>query len=67
MIFTLEGQALRSFTKAINEAGLRSIEIEWNGRDEKGNRLGRGVYIYQLTIMSKTGKITRKVQKLIIL
>jgi hypothetical protein len=67
MILTLEGQALRSFTKAINEAGLRSIEIEWNGRDEKGNRLGRGVYIYQLTIMSKTGKITRKVQKLIIL
>jgi hypothetical protein len=67
MILTLEGQALRSFTKAINEAGLRSMEIEWNGRDEKGNRLGRGVYIYQLTIMSKTGKITRKVQKLIIL
>ena len=67
MILTLEGQALRSFTKAINEAGLRSIEIEWNGRDEKGNRLGRGAYIYQLTIMSKTGKITRKVQKLIIL
>ena len=66
-ILTVEGQPLRTFTKAINEAGLRSIEIEWNGRDEKGNRLGRGVYIYQLTIMSKTGKITRKVQKLIIL
>jgi hypothetical protein len=66
-VLTVEGQPLRTFIKAINEAGLRSIEIEWNGRDEKGNRLGRGVYIYQLTIMSKTGKITRKVQKLIIL
>lgn len=66
-ILTVEGQAVRTLTKAINEAGLRSIEIEWNGRDEKGNRLGRGVYIYQLTIMSKTGKITQKVQKLIIL
>ena len=65
-ILTVEGQALRTFSKAINEAGLRSIEIEWNGRDEKGNRLGRGVYIYQLTIMSKTGKLTRKVRKLII-
>ena len=66
-ILTVEGQAVRTLSKAINEAGLRSIEIEWNGRDEKGNRLGRGVYIYQLTIMSKTGKLTRKVQKLIIL
>lgn len=65
-ILTVEGQALRTLTKAINETGLRSIEIEWNGRDEKGNRLGRGVYVYQLTIMSKTGKLTRKVQKLII-
>ena len=66
-ILTVEGQAVRTLTKAINEAALRSIEIEWNGRDEKGNRLGKGVYIYQLTIMSKTGKITQKVQKLIIL
>ena len=66
-ILTVEGQAVRTLTKAINEASLRSIEIEWNGRDEKGNRLGKGVYIYQLTIMSKTGKITQKVQKLIIL
>ena len=66
-ILTVEGQAVRTLTKAINEAALRSIEIEWNGRDEKGNRVGKGVYIYQLTIMSKTGKITRKVQKLIIL
>ena len=66
-ILTVEGQAVRTLSKAINEAGLRSIEIEWNGRDEKGNRLGRGVYIYQLTIMSKTGKLTRKVQKLIII
>lgn len=66
-IFTAEGQVLRTLSKAINEAGLRSIEIEWNGRDEKGNRLGRGVYIYQLTIVSKFGKLTQKVQKLIIL
>ncbi len=66
-ILTVEGQAVRTLTKAINEAALRSIEIEWNGRDEQGNRLGKGVYLYQLTIMSKTGKITRKVQKLIIL
>ncbi len=66
-ILTVEGQAVRTLTKAINEAALRSIEIEWNGRDEQGNSLGKGVYLYQLTVMSKTGKITRKVQKLIIL
>lgn len=66
-LLTVEGQAVRTLRKTINEAALRSIEIEWNGRDEKGNKLGRGVYIYQLSIMGKTGKLTRKVQKLIIL
>jgi hypothetical protein len=66
-LLTIEGQAVRALSKTINEATLRSIEIEWNGMDERGNRLGRGVYIYQLSIMSKTGKLSRKVQKLIIL
>lgn len=66
-VLTLGGQPLRSFNKTINENGLRSIEIEWNGRDERGNQLSRGVYIYQLTIRSREGKLTRKVRKLIII
>lgn len=66
-VLTLEGQPLRTFSRAINETGLRSIEVEWNGRDDRGNRMSRGIYIYQLTIRSREGKLTRKVQKLIIL
>ena len=66
-VLTLEGQPLRSFSKVINETGPRSIEMEWDGCDERGNRLSRGVYIYQLNIRSSEGKLTQKVQKLIIL
>lgn len=65
-VLTLEGQPLRSLSRAINETGLRSIEIEWDGRDERGNKLSRGVYIYHLIIRNREGLLTRKVQKLII-
>jgi hypothetical protein len=27
-------------------------EISWNGRDDFGNKIGKGVYIYKLTVKS---------------
>lgn len=66
-IFTMTGQFLKRLTKAINETDDRSIEIEWNGRDESGDEIGRGVYIFQLFIKGREGQVSRKLQKLIIL
>lgn len=66
-IFTMSGQLLKRLTKAINETDDRSIEIEWNGRDESGDAIGKGICIFQLIIKGREGQVSRKLQKLIIL
>jgi len=42
--------------------------VSWNGRDDFGNKLGKGVYIYKIVVKSTlTGKTFSKFEKLVIL
>ena len=66
-IFTLTGKVVKTIKQTINDAGNRSCEVEWDGRDEFGDRLGRGVYLYRLTVISIDGKKKEKLEKLVIL
>jgi len=66
-IFTLTGKVVKTIKKTINDAGNRSCEVEWDGRDEFGDKLGRGVYLYRLTVISIDGKKKEKLEKLVIL
>ena len=65
-IFTLTGKVVKTIKQTINDAGNRSSEVEWDGRDEFGDKLGRGVYLYRLTVVSD-GKKKEKLEKLVIL
>jgi hypothetical protein len=48
--------------------GFLSREITWDGRDDFGDKIGKGVYIYKLTVRSTiTGKKGEKIEKLVIL
>src|SRR6185436_4303471 len=47
-IFTLTGKIIKTLTYTINTPGNRSSEVEWDGRDEYGAKIGRGVYLYKL-------------------
>ena len=44
-IFDLAGRMVRQYT---GDAGPGWVSLNWNGRDEKGNALGSGVYFYRL-------------------
>ncbi len=66
-IITLTGKVVKTIKQTINDAGNRSCEIEWNGRDEFGDKLGRGVYLYRLTVITPEGKKKEKIEKLVIL
>jgi hypothetical protein len=66
-IFTLTGKVVKTIIQTINDAGNRSTEVEWDGRDEFGDKLGRGVYLYRLTVISIDGKKKEKLEKLVIL
>jgi hypothetical protein len=58
--------------KTINQQvitdGFLCREITWDGRDDFGDRIGKGVYVYKLTVRSSlTGNKAEKYEKLVIL
>jgi hypothetical protein len=66
-VFTVTGKLIKSLTQTINTPGNRSSEIEWDGTDAYGNKIGRGVYIYRLSVRSTDGKTADKWERLVIL
>lgn len=65
-IFTVSGRIIKKMERTINTAGNRSSELEWDGRDDYGNKIGRGVYLYKLSV-SAPGKLRKeKIERLVI-
>ncbi len=59
-VMTITGRVIRSVTTALVPEGNRVTDISWDGKDDYGNRPGRGVYLYKLRVISP-GKKTREV------
>jgi hypothetical protein len=53
---TITGRVIRSIPKSITTEGNRSAEIEQDGKDDYGNKPGRGVYLYRLRISAPDKK-----------
>jgi hypothetical protein len=65
-IFTVSGKMIKSIHQFVNMEGYRSEPIDWDGTDEYGTKIGRGVYIYRLRV--KAGNtIAEQFEKLVIL
>jgi hypothetical protein len=64
-VFALTGRLIKSIERTINTAGNRSNELEWNGRDEYGDKVARGVYIYKLSVRIQ-GQKKEKIGKLVV-
>lgn len=50
-IFTISGKLVKNIQRTINTPGNRSCDIEWDGKDDFGAKIGRGVYIYQFVVL----------------
>jgi len=66
-VYTITGKLVKTLNKTIFSPGNRSSDVEWNGRDEYGDKIGRGVYIYRLRVQTSDGKAAEKLEKLFIL
>ncbi|MGZ3937461.1 MAG: type IX secretion system sortase PorU, partial [Flavisolibacter sp.] len=66
-IFTVAGKLIKTISQTINTPGNRSNDIEWDGRDEYGQKVGRGVYVYRLRVKTLNGKTASKWERLVIL
>jgi hypothetical protein len=72
-IFTISGKLIKTLSTntfgSTSHVGSRDRydELSWDGRDEFGDKIGRGVYIYKLNVRSSDGSKAHKVEKLVIL
>lgn len=67
-VFTVTGKVVWTRNQVVNTDGFLSREITWDGRDDFGDRIGKGVYVYKLTVKSTlTNKKVEKFEKLVIL
>ncbi len=67
-VFTVTGKVVWTKNQTITTDGFLSRDIVWDGRDDFGDRIGKGVYVYKITVKSPlTNKQVEKFEKLVIL
>ena len=67
-VITITGKVVWTRNQIITTDGFLSKEITWDGKDDFGNKIGKGVYVYKLTVKSNlTNSKTEKFEKLVIL
>jgi hypothetical protein len=71
-IFTVSGKIVRTLngqtTGGIKSTSTLSKDIVWDGRDDFGDKIGKGVYIYKLKVRSnQLNQQVEKIEKLVIL
>ncbi len=71
-IFTVSGKLVKTLngqtTGGSKSVSSLSKDIVWDGRDDFGDKIGKGVYVYKLKVRSnRLNKQVEKIQKLVIL
>lgn len=67
-VMTITGKIVWTKNQIITTEGFLSKEISWNGKDDFGDCIGKGVYVYKLTVRSTlTNMKSEKFEKLVIL
>lgn len=67
-VLTVTGKIVWTTNQLVTTDGFLSRNITWDGRDDFGDRIGKGVYIYKISVKSTlTNQRTEKFEKLVIL
>ena len=66
-IYTISGKLVKTIFADILTDGTRVDNIQWNGLDDFGNRIGRGVYVYRVRVKGSDGATADQFEKLVIL
>jgi hypothetical protein len=66
-VFTVTGKIVKTINTSINTTGFKPEPVPWDGLDDYGDRIGRGVYIYRIRLRTENGQSAEKYEKLVIL
>jgi hypothetical protein len=65
-VLTITGKVVQQFEKNTTPT-TNIVSIDWDGKDEYGDQLAKGVYIYRLFVTDNKNETIEKTEKLIIL
>ena len=66
-VYTISGKLVKTIQQTVLCEGFRPEGIDWDGKDDFGDKLARGVYIYKVSILDVENKKAEKIEKLVIL
>ena len=67
-ILTVTGKIVRTINKDLAGETNYTNQIIWDGKDDFGDKIGKGVYVYKISVKSTlTNKTSSKFEKLVIL
>ncbi|MFM9005398.1 MAG: type IX secretion system sortase PorU, partial [Flavobacteriales bacterium] len=66
-IFSVSGKLVKTIREDVLQDGYRSRHIPWDGTDDFGDRIGKGVYVYRLEVRNEEGQLAEHYEKLVIL
>ena len=66
-IFSLDGRIIKIIKTNVQSSGFVLPPVIWDGTDDRGNRAGRGIYLYSVNIITGKGEKVRASGRMIIL
>jgi hypothetical protein len=66
-IFNIDGRIIKIIKTKIETTGYTILPVVWDGNDEGGRKVGRGMYPYTVTIITRNGETARASGRMIIL
>jgi hypothetical protein len=66
-IFNIDGRIIKIIKMKAEQSGYKLSPVNWDGNDESGRRVGKGLYPYTVTIVTGNGDIARATGRMIIL
>ena len=66
-VFTVSGKLVKNIVQTVKTDSYRSQPIDWDGKDDYGDKIGNGVYIYHVKVRTSDGATADTYQKLVIL
>jgi hypothetical protein len=66
-VFTVTGRLVKTINTEVKTQGFRTEGIHWDGKDDFGDQLAKGVYVYRVTVTNPDGGTAQAMEKLYLL
>ncbi len=66
-IFTVSGKLLKTLESDVVNTGNHFDNLSWDGKDDYGDQIAKGVYVYKVKVKAGSGDTAEEFQKLVIL